>query len=646
MAAWHKVRGNAGCAGGDGETIAHFEPRHKGRLSALSRALRDGTYRPGPYRLLHIPKKRSGTRPLAIPSIIDRVAQTAMATGLVPVFEPLFDQDSYGYRPGRSVDMAVARIGALRRQGYAWVAEADIVRCFETIPHDPLLALLERTLADEDEAGMIVDLVAHWLEHAGNEFGHAGRGLPQGSPLSPLLSNLYLDQLDTALEQDGITLVRFADDFVLLAKRQEDAEAALARSGEVLQRHGLDLHSDESRVVDFDTGFTFLGHLFVRSLTLRQVSDPAEDILGTMRDLARQDGADQQVAEEIAEERRAGYDRGGRVLHLQQPDRRLGLSNLSYCVRTDEGRALLTLSPGRVGRIEIGPGAEIETEAIRQAMHEGTDLALTNGAGDTLGWLQPAAFDRAGLHMAQARLVLYPARRLSLARVIVDARLRNMRARLQVLNRAQDPGAVRDDIIVAAKALGRAIRKLPTAQSIEALRGHEGAAAAIYWPALGALCPGAPIPFRRMRPASDLLNAAINYLTAMLERDVRAAIVKVGLHPGFGVLHASADYHDACVWDVMEGPRALLTEGLAVSLFLHRHLSAEMFEGDDPVRIARDGRVALIRGYEAAMDRVARSPHGGRRMAGRPRLVEEARALAQHVLDPDRANFAPAVQDY
>jgi len=646
LAAWHKVRGNHGCAGGDGETIPQFERTHRTRLAALSHALREGSYRPGHYRLLQIPKKRGGTRPLAIPSVIDRVAQTAVATGLVPLLDPLFDPDSYGYRPGRSVDMAVARIGVLRRQGYAWVAEADIVRCFETIPHDPLLTLLDTTLAGEAEAGMLVDLVAHWLEHAGAEFGHAGRGLPQGSPLSPLLANLYLDQLDTALEADGITLIRFADDFVLMAKRREAAEAALARSGEVLQRHGLDLHDEGSRVVDFDTGFAFLGHLFVRSLTLRQTPDPAEDVLGLMRATAQEDDAAQEDAAQIAAERRAGYDRGDRVLYLQDPERRLGLANLSYCVQTAEGRPLLTLAPRRVGRIEIGPGVEFEAEAVRQALHEGTDLALTNGAGETLGWLSPAEFDRAGLHMAQAAVALDPALRLALARAIVDARLRNMRARLQVLNRGQKAGPLRDEVVIAAKSLGRMIRKLPGVEDVAALRGHEGAAAAIYWPALGALCPGAPRPFRRSRPAQDPLNAAINYLTALLARDVRAAVLKAGLHPGFGALHAAADRHEACVWDLMEGPRAVLTEGLAVALFLRRHLRDDMFEGDGRVRIGREGRVALIRGYEAAMDRIAVSAHSGRRMAGRPRLVEEAQALAKHVLAPGRVPFTPAVQDY
>lgn len=647
--AWDKVRGNQGCSGGDGVTLDAFASRSRTALATLSCDLRDGSYRPGPLRILHIPKRGGATRPLAIPGVIDRIAQTATANAATPILDPQFDPDSYGYRPGKSVAMAVRRIGALRRQGFEYVAEADIVRCFERIPHDPLLDRLERALSPHPEGNMVVDLVAQWLEHAGAELGQPGRGLPQGSPLSPLLSNLYLDRMDDALERDNITLIRFADDFVLMARTRAAAEAALARSAELLDRHGLDLHAAGSRVVDFDEGFTFLGHLFLRSLALKQPPDPQEDVLGAMRALSQQDteARDDNARQET--ERKAGYDRGDRVLYLQDPDRRLSLSNLSYCVRTHEGQPLLTLSSNRVDRIELGPGVEIETEALRQALASETDLALTNGHGETLGWLEPARFDRAGLHRAQAAVMLDPDRRLTLARSIVEARLRNQRARLHVLCRGQQDESLRSDVLNATRTLGRMIRKLPQAETPESLRGHEGAAAAVYWPALGAMCPGAPVPYRRTRPAQDPLSAAINYLTAMLSRDVRAAVVRAGLHPGFGALHVAADGHDACVWDLMEGPRAVLTEGLAVGLFLRRHLLPEMFDReapDRPVRIAREGRVALIRGYEAAMDRRVTSAHSGRKLAGRPRLLEEARAFAAHLRTPDRDGFTPAVQDY
>ncbi|MGY3436790.1 MULTISPECIES: CRISPR-associated endonuclease Cas1 [unclassified Marinovum] len=595
--AWTKVRGNGGCSGGDGQTIPQIEPNARAVLAALAEELRSGTYHPRGYRRLDVRKTSGGTRPLAIPSVRDRVAQTAVAQELTPLFEPLFHDDSYGYRPGKSVDQAVRRVDMLRRSGLHWVAEADITRCFEMIPHDPMLSLLAKTLEGRGGAAEVVDLVALWLEHAGQTLGTPGIGLPQGSPLSPLLSNLYLDQLDDALASDNIAVVRFADDFVLLARSRKAAVRALDRADTVLGQHGLTLHSEKCDIRAFDDPFKFLGYMFVRSLVMRSVGDPAEDVFALMRDIGRQDV---ETAAEKEMEIRAGYDAGPRVLHMQTPGRRIGLSNLSFEVQAREGHPLMTLAHHRVDRIEIGPGVTCAPEVIEHALATDTDLAYVSGAGETLGWLSRPGFDRAGLHLAQARVALDPERAASLARAIVDARLRNMRSRLQVLNR----GGGKTEVVRVAKSLGRVIRKLPGAGTVAALRGHEGEAAALYWPALGLLCPEATAPFRRQRPARDPLNASLNYLTALLARDVRAAIIAAGLHPGFGVLHAPSDGNEACVWDMMEAPRAIYAEGIAVALFRRGTLKSEMFtKSGKSVRIAPEGRRALIRAYEAAMER-------------------------------------------
>lgn len=127
-AAWDKVRGNAGCAGGDGETIEGFGRRAARGLILLARALETGEYRPRDLRVIHVPKKSGGTRPLAIPSVEDRVAQTACAAVLTPVLDPTFSESSFAYRPGRSVIQAVRAVVRWRKRGYAHVVEADIVR--------------------------------------------------------------------------------------------------------------------------------------------------------------------------------------------------------------------------------------------------------------------------------------------------------------------------------------------------------------------------------------------------------------------------------------------------------------------------------------------------------------------------------------
>ncbi|MBN9887850.1 CRISPR-associated endonuclease Cas1 [Salipiger abyssi] len=558
--AWDRVRRNAGCSGGDGQTIDQFAQIATDSLRVLSGKLRNGHYRPRRLRHHLVPKPDGSQRPLAIPSISDRIVQTACAQALGPLLEPEFHPDSYGYRPGRSVQMAVDRIGALRRAGHVWVVEADIDRAFEHVPHAPILDALDRLIGEPQ----ITDLIAHWFEHAAQDRGTPGRGLPQGSPLSPLLFNLFLDGLDERFDTPDIRIVRFADDFLLLATSETAARAGLSRAKLWLAQHGLDLNEEGSRVVTFDRGFAFLGKLFVRSLTLPEPDEDADpETAAILRELAEED------AEEAAAEA-AGHDSGARILYMMEPGRRLAVTGRSFSVRGKNDAELLRLPHARVDRIEIGPAIELDAELMRHVLATGTELALVRGDGETLGQLSPPVAARASLHLAQARVCLDPALATDLARRIVDARLRNQRARLHVLNRTPR----RDDVVRASKEIGRILRKLPQAEDVAALRGHEGRAAAVYWPALGALCEGEPQPFRRSRPASTPLNAAINYLSAMLERDMRSAVLAAGLHPGFGVLHSPADRHDACVWDLQEGFRAALGEGLAVGLFSRNRLRA------------------------------------------------------------------------
>lgn len=643
--AWERVRANNGCSGGDGESVDEFQRRAASRLVALSNALKNGSYRPRDLRFVQIPKRSGGTRPLAIPSIIDRVAQTACTIVLTPILDPKLADSSFAYRPGRSVTQAVHRIGALRKRGYGHVVEADIQRCFERIPHDAVLTRLEQALQGQN-GEPVVELVAHWLEHGGQAAGTPTLGLAQGSPLSPLLCNLHLDRLDRQLVGKGVAMVRYADNFVLLCKTRDLATSALAAAEAVLGGLGLHLRPDKTRLGDFDRGFEFLGHLFVRSITLKQVADPEDDADTVMRALGDRDrqGAEAENQELAVRdvELSAGYDRGQRVLHIIGQGRKLGLRNQSYVVTNDEGRELIGISQTRVDRIELGPDAETDSTVLRHALNTGTDLAFVDGWGETEGWLAPPDFAHAALHLAQARLAIDPVLAATLARQIVDGRLRSQRAKLHLLNReARDA-----DVILATKTLGGMIRKLAGA-SVGSLRGHEGAAAAVYWPALGRLCDLAPQPFRRTRPATDPLNAAINYLTAILERDMRAAILKRGLHPGFGVLHVATDGHAACVWDMMEAFRAPMSEGLAVTLFNQNRLRPEMFTPvGASIRIDTEARRALVLGYEAAAGRVILNPATGRRLTWRKLMEAEAGALAAHCRAPETVPFVPFVQGY
>ncbi len=264
-AAFHKVLRNGGGPGGDGDTLQSFAQAAEARIARLSFELETGLYRPGPLRRVTIPKRSGGTRILSIPCVIDRVAQTAAATLLSDLLESEFEPSSFAYRPGRSARQAVARVAALRRQGWTFVVDGDIRAFFDEVPHKPLLGKLIAHVKDE----RFVDLVALWLR----SFSDEGRGLAQGSPLSPVLTNLHLDVLDEAFQNGPIRIVRFADDFVLLARTRPGAEAALARAANLLADHGLVLNLEKTRIVPFEQAFEFLGHLFVRSVEIETDRD-------------------------------------------------------------------------------------------------------------------------------------------------------------------------------------------------------------------------------------------------------------------------------------------------------------------------------------------------------------------------------------
>ncbi|MGO9740540.1 MAG: CRISPR-associated endonuclease Cas1 [Roseiarcus sp.] len=639
--AWERVRANHGAAGGDGVTIERFAPFAKEAIEALAKRLRGFTYRPGPSRRVMIPKRAGGFRPLDIPCVVDRVAQGAAALTLVPALEPEFEDSSFAYRPGRGVADAVRRVAALRRQGYTHAVDADIAHYFETVPHEPLLAKLEKLVGDD----AILDLVALWLEH------HApnGVGLPQGSPLSPLLANLYLDALDEAVEGRGVRLVRYADDFVILAKSEGAARDALSKVTRLLAEHGLTLNAEKTRVVDFDQGFRFLGHLFVRSLVLREIAEedaPTEDAIATAEAALAASPAEPGDARADEAAPREPHGPGFRVLYVMEPGRKLTIEGEAFAVR--EGEATVLLVPHRrVGRVELGPAVEFDAAALDLAAAAGIEVCRINGHGETVGrWSGEAVIGaRARRHFAQAALAADPARRLELARILVEGRVRNQRALLRRVNATRKDA----DVVAAAVAMNRVLRRLREPKSVEAAMGYEGEAGALFWPAL-ARGLDYDVGFsgkRRRRPAGSPFDAILNALASLVTRDVRIALLRRGLHPGFAVLHTPEDGEDALVYDVMEEFRAPLIEATALALVNRRAVTREMFEAmpGGQWRMNRDAWQAVVRGHEAAAARPVASPaRGGLRVSWRAAMEDQAGLFAAHC--EGQGLYAPLVLDY
>ncbi len=268
LQAWYKVRANQGCAGVDHVGIQDFERKLFSKLALLKDEVIYATYRPLPLLRVHVPKKSGGLRALSIPAVRDRVLQTAVTLILTPIFDAEFEECSYAYRQGRSVDMAVRRIEQLRDQGFVWVVDADIHSYFDEIDHLRLLALIRKLVTDP----VILNLIRLWLKAVvvdGKSRFTLHKGVPQGSPLSPLLANLYLDKLDEAMLGRDFRIIRFADDFLILCHNKKRAQKALEFTVEVLEALKLRVNDDKSRLVNFTQGFRFLGVDFVRSLAIK-----------------------------------------------------------------------------------------------------------------------------------------------------------------------------------------------------------------------------------------------------------------------------------------------------------------------------------------------------------------------------------------
>lgn len=265
--AYKRVKANGGAPGIDGMTIEAALPWLKEHKDELIGRIKRGKYTPSPVRRVEIPKPNGGIRKLGIPTVIDRIIQQAIAQKLMPIYEPMFSDGSYGYRPGRSAKDAIERVREYAEEGYRYAVSLDLSRYFDTLNHERLLNRLRKEIKDE----RVIQIIKRYLKSGVMENGvvmDTEEGSPQGGNLSPLLANIYLDEFDKEFERRGVPCVRYADDIVLLAKSERAAKRLLETSTTYLEdKLKLTVNRKKSKVTSVYAiqNFKFLGFALGRN---------------------------------------------------------------------------------------------------------------------------------------------------------------------------------------------------------------------------------------------------------------------------------------------------------------------------------------------------------------------------------------------
>lgn len=616
--AFHHVLRNNGASGVDGITVGEFRKREEERLDAIRHDLDTLCYTPDRLLYLTVPKPDGRERMLAVPTVRDRVVLTALAWALDPILDAEFSTSSFAYRPGLSRHDALEHVRQCRDAACRYVTHVDIASFFDDIHRGLLLTLLRRHVRDD----AVLSLVEAFLEAPLLRNGvpsYAERGVPQGSPLSPLLSNLYLHELDAALEGDGLLFARYADNVLVLSVTEDDARAAGDAVLIGLHALGLTPNQEKTYVTTFDDGFTFLGARFLgdaitvsgnaRAPRASGVGSPRQPTNPGASASSRHDSSPPSEAWSDAEPERDDLPdlkniRGSRAvdaplpnaeapqaLYIQRQGATLGCKGRRLYVRKgdDELFAAPIFSVESVfafGRCLVTPAA------MRLCLTNGVGITFLSSQGTHYGSCEPVSDHDPHGQIAQLARAGEVGFQLQTAVPIVRARIDGARRLLMRGKRSdrQMMGADLGAIEEAVSELDAMSRQAAAVTSVEALRGCEGYATRVYYRALEQLLPdGFTFKRRTRRPPTDPVNALLSLGSTLLTNHVYAFIVAEGMNPHIGTLHEIRPGMPGLAADLTEEFRAPVVEALAISL-----LSRRIIKRTDFTALPDEGGACLL----------------------------------------------------
>jgi len=599
--AWREVRDAAMADGDAGPEVEHFEATAARHVSELAESLSDGTFQPHPVIRSELAKASGGIRRLAVPCLADRIVERALLAELDPVIDPLLLPWSFAYRHGLGVRDAVACLAEARDSGAAWVARCDIDDCFEQIPRWEVMRRLREVVTDVGAVNLIRRFMDRPVlgEHVARP--ERGLGLHQGSSLSPLLSNLYLDAFDRAMLAAGYRAIRYSDDVAIPVADRGAAEHALADAAQELDALRLRLDPVKSQVESFDSGVPFLGST-VTSLTspgALALSHPMETVVYV--------------------------DRPGSLIR----------SRGERMVVEHQGETLFRLNLKRIRQVVCVGRVGMTTPFLLRTVRDGIDVMLLDEHGSHGGRLTSLAHSDPTARRAQYRTADDDHAATGLARAFVDGKIANMRvALLRASRRGPDP-----DVVSAAETLAITRLVLPEAASREQILGHEGTATREYFRAWRQLIGDSwGFESRQRRPPTDPVNAMLSFGYTLLTQEAVAALEMAGLDAAVGFLHQARWGRPCLALDLMEEFRPVIVDAVTLRCLSTGIVRFEEFETvpDRGCRMNARARRAFLAAYERRMLTIFTHESTGRRISYRIGMSLQAKALARAILDPDR----------
>lgn len=553
--------------GPDGLAVADLRAAGEPFLNSLASDLQAGRFQPGPLKRYRLPKASGGSREVVVQNAAERLVHRSLADRFGPSLDNLLSQSSYAYRRGLSRKAAAKRLQELLAQGFDCGIKADIEAFFDSVRHDILLPVLAGLYPAEPA----VHLVAQWLAHACD----AGAvGLPQGGSLSPILSNLYLDRFDRDMEREGLRLVRFADDFVVLCPGARGEEKGLAAVRQSLARLGLLLKNDKTVAVEPGQPIRFLGYL----VSAEGIADPGEEEI---------------FADSLWNPVFRDTWQNGRPVYLTTLSRGARSSGAHLVIQDDEDRSE-KIPWNSISRLVVVGRSPFSGGVVYRAVRENIPVTFIDLLGRTRGQLHAAGYPQPDLVTLQSRCAAEPDFCLTFAREVVSAKILNCAVVLKRNKRS----------CAELSALAERARQ---AADLDQLRGFEGTAARIYFGIFGELVKPFEFRGRVYHPPDGPVNVMLSFGYTLLYHRIAAVLRDKGFDPRQGFFHQGRGSHCALASDLQEELRHLV-DRVVLALIHLKEIQPDSFAPHNfpeakSWRLTGDAFRAFVRRFEATMAR-------------------------------------------